>query len=498
MKKDLRKTKKGAASFYIVAFSTLILVIIAASFATAVINEITRTSNDDLSQSAYDSALAGIEDAKLAFLNYKRCQEAGETGEKVPQGDGAINCKEINYWMNPKHADCYMVGHILGRIPKNVKYGEGESAEVLVSDTIKTNGNEITNNLKQAYTCAEIKLALNDYRATLASTNNSKVVKVDLANSIEAAMLTKVKIKWFSRSAQVDGFNFSNIMDVPAIARVNNFNWRVGFQPVANAKASVPPTISVEMVQTAKQFTLDDFTKVKMSGSDTGAGNQTDRATIVMVPTNDKEKARTDNYTSANVGDNMQWMGAYNGTENFLPSKWLAQSNLAASGRGGTNYPYVVYCNEDSTSEFACEATIDLPGPIGGGERNDDTLMFVVSLPYGQPDTEFALEFFCDESSTCSKQISGSTGNETDSSQAQLSGVQINIDSTGRANDLFRRVETRLEAADTGFVYPLYGIQLLGAKGSTLLKKNMEGVVTEYSQGTYDGYLDTIHGRLSN
>ena len=60
------KNKKGAASFYIVAFSTLIMVIIAASFAAIIISEVTRTSNDDLAQSAYDSALAGVEDAKLA------------------------------------------------------------------------------------------------------------------------------------------------------------------------------------------------------------------------------------------------------------------------------------------------------------------------------------------------------------------------------------------------------------------------------------------------
>ena len=67
----MRKFRKGAASFYIVAISTLILLIVAMSFAAVIIYEVTRTSNDDLSQSAYDSALAGVEDAKLAFYNYR-------------------------------------------------------------------------------------------------------------------------------------------------------------------------------------------------------------------------------------------------------------------------------------------------------------------------------------------------------------------------------------------------------------------------------------------
>ena len=70
-----RRTKEGAASFYVVAFSTLVLMIIATSFAAIIISEVTRTMNDDLSQSAYDSAMAGIEDAKLAFYNYQNCHQ---------------------------------------------------------------------------------------------------------------------------------------------------------------------------------------------------------------------------------------------------------------------------------------------------------------------------------------------------------------------------------------------------------------------------------------
>ena len=70
------KTKRGAASFYIVAFSTLILVVLAMSFAAIIISEVSRTSNDDLAQSAYDSALAGVEDAKLAYYNYQSCLES--------------------------------------------------------------------------------------------------------------------------------------------------------------------------------------------------------------------------------------------------------------------------------------------------------------------------------------------------------------------------------------------------------------------------------------
>ena len=90
--------KSGAASFYIVAFSALILTIVAIGFAVVIVSELTRSSNDDLSQSAFDSALAGVEDAKLAFYNYQTCIERGATAT-VPNNDDSLSCGEIIYYM---------------------------------------------------------------------------------------------------------------------------------------------------------------------------------------------------------------------------------------------------------------------------------------------------------------------------------------------------------------------------------------------------------------
>ena len=75
--RNMKRFKQGAASFYMVAITTLVLVIIATSFAAVIIAEIARTSNDDLAQSAYDAAMAGVEDARLAYYNYSNCIEKG-------------------------------------------------------------------------------------------------------------------------------------------------------------------------------------------------------------------------------------------------------------------------------------------------------------------------------------------------------------------------------------------------------------------------------------
>ena len=189
------KFKSGAASFYVVAFSTLILVIIAASFATAIVAEITRAANDDLSQSAYDAALAGVEDAKLAFMNYQNCIKSGVTVEssyKPVAGSTEVTCKDIIYWMD--HPDCDMVAHILGRIDV------AESGEVLIEETTEGTSNE----MNQAYTCALIQTNLDDYRANLTSSDSYKVVKVDL-DGVNARDIVSVRISWYSNLDNLNG-----------------------------------------------------------------------------------------------------------------------------------------------------------------------------------------------------------------------------------------------------------------------------------------------------
>ena len=170
-------TKTGAASFYIVAFTTLLLSVIVVGFVTIILSEMARTANNDLSQSAYDSALAGVEDAKAAILNYQSCIEQGYTAE-VPGSTGPVTCPEIIYYMeNPEYSGCDTVAHILSRISKD------ESGEVLVEETTKSNGGGAKNNMQQAYTCVKINSILDDYRSNLTSATSSRVIQIHLENA---------------------------------------------------------------------------------------------------------------------------------------------------------------------------------------------------------------------------------------------------------------------------------------------------------------------------
>ena len=425
--------KRGAASFYIVALSTLILVIVATSFAMVVISEVSRTSNDDLSQSAYDSAMAGVEDAKVAFSNYRRCVNSGAAAAQPVGGGTTPSCSDIVWWV--QHPNCSMVGHILGKIPKD------QDGEVEVGGVIKTGADgETTTN--QAYTCVMLNTSLNDYRATLSSTNKTQTMKASVENG-SVSDVRKIRLSWYSVRSDIR-LKFSNFG-----------GGRVNFPTFSSSVIATPPTVEFQMVQTAQNFTLGQFDQVN--------GTQTNRGTLYLVPTGECGSAENRN------GSN--YIGVANGNcahpeeiTNSINAGQVAKTN----DHHVMNKAFAVYCNPASTAEFYCSVDIELPDPIGGRPRNNDTFMISVSLPYQMPDTDFAIEMICDAGTSCGTATLAGGGTSTDKI-AKITNTQIAIDSTGRANDLYRRVETRLETSDTTFAsgYPYYALQILKEGGTT-------------------------------
>ncbi len=428
------KLKKGAASFYIVAFSTLILVIIVASFTAVIISEITRTSNDDLAQSAYDSALAGVEDAKLAVYNYQSCLE-----------DSSKNgCSNILGIMENPDKQCTMVADILGR---PVDQEEGKT-EVMISET-----KEGDNNMQQAYTCVIVDNKVPDVQGTLSSEEQMKVIKAkfDTKNNIHADMIKEIKINWYgdNNDPKFDSYTYKN---GTGTGTVTFPSLGTGATP-ENAFWPAPPIISVGMIQTAEQFTLNQFDKT--------IGDRTNRGMVYLVPAkvSSTKPGPTENNLINNYGNTIadNYISAYKGSgQNYIGKGGFNKSNDKVS----KNYPYVVGCDRSQNS-YACSTIIELPEPIDG-PRSDNTFTFVVSLPYGGPSTQFSLEFICGSGVLCSEYKS-----TNGKSIAEVYNVQIEVDSTGRANSLYKRVEARLEPANEFSLSILGPLEILGSGDNT-------------------------------
>lgn len=380
---SLGDRKKGAASFYIVAISTLILVIVVASFATLIVSQMERTSNADLSQSAYDAAMAGVEDAKLAYLNYKNCKAAGYTAaSSVTDGeswnDDRDACSHILYYMN--NPDCDMVAKMLGR---TVNTTEGTAVD-----------EGARNNMQQYYTCVKINNQPQDQTKNLQPYETAVFKPVFASGS--ASEIKKIKVRWGGNSK-----------------------------------------LSVTILQAPSDFNFDDFTFPSLNGdNETG----TNLGTVFL--------ARDDGRGDESVSEDVVMKSN---------DKTVTHSYDLEENKDIRNEVRRIKCGDEE-----CVATISLPNLYGGESIDRANGLF-----------EIAIMSF-DSSSNNGEPVSISYLNGDDEPVSIEN--QFVVDSTGRANDLYKRVKVTLDAEGQGDLV-IGGPLILGDDG---LWKNFS-VTTEHN-----------------
>lgn len=397
-------TKPASASIYVVIFTTIILSIISLSFLRIVLSETAQTTDNELSQSAYDSALAGIEDAKIALLKYHDCLSRG----KDQSGTFTEECKHIVETMEEfiQKDSCDTIAAVLKRPIR-------DSGSVMIdssTDLDKADGDGVSKVLDQAYTCVKVKTKVNNYLAYLDRENRSRIVPLRAIHKTDKRPLKieSIKLQWHSASRLDE--NSKNPL------RKNMKMHGPGLEPnPSEVEAFRPPMLKLQLVQAGNTFTLHDF---NINNGD----KRTGRATLLLKPTNGVSQ----------------------------DSNLISARTLALSADLNDNTVNEVSCKVDkialgTDSPFMCEVDINLPLPFRGEERAHSSSLLRISMPYAATSTDFSIGL-CESKD----------GKDCDNSE--FAGVQAVVDSTGRAANFYRRIESRIELIDSSFPYPDYAI----------------------------------------
>lgn len=363
----LRQSKSGVASLYVVIFATILFGVITLSFIRIMVSESSQTSDSDLSESAYDAAMAGVEDAKVAVNRYYTCKDNNWVG---------TGCSEIKD--NLFNKEC---GHL-----KDVLYNEGEG-EVAIQES-----SDGENGANQAYTCVILSNETSNYVFTLDSSTRVQVVPI--ATNNDAKETSTIQFSWFTES---NGTAFSHMEDNP-----NNY-FKKGIE------ATIPPAIGLSLITIGENIDLSEFAK----------SNSERFTTVVMLP-NNTEPAQ--GVTILDRGGEI-----------------TAQQLKDAANPASENAPFGIKCSlPGEEGEYACQVKLNVADLM----QDNGNAYLIASMPYGAVSTDCEVEKLDENGDT-----------------VPFKDVQIKVDSTGRAFDLYRRVETRLSPAASSYPFPQFELE---------------------------------------
>jgi Tfp pilus assembly protein PilX len=361
-----RRHESGAVSLFLVVFAMLLITIVTLSFLRIMITDQQQASLSDLSQSAYDSSLAGVEDAKRALIYYQTsCNNDASTCNAQKN---IINSTSCNTGLQK------VVPSVTAANDKN---------PVIEIPVAQSSGDAALN---QAYTCVVMKLETPDYLGTVQA-NTSKLIPLKSTKPF-----TSVTVEWYMSS---DLGTKDTKLDLTSLSDLAKPLYQQGSWP-----SNRPSLMRAQLIQFGPSFTLGSFDSASSSSAISNAN------TIFIYPTSSGAEPPVKDTTDF--------------TSTGAPKLVRCVSDLSAGG-------------------YACTVTITLPRAIG--QSSDDHPNTYLRLTPIYNATHYRVTLGGD---------------------AQFDGVQPSIDSTGRANKQFRRVNTRVDLVDTSFPFPEAAIDLTG------------------------------------
>ena len=386
--------QRGAVSLFVVIFAALLITVVTVSFIRLMILNQQQATANNLSQSAYDSAQAGVEDGKRAILSFM---------EGCSKSDPNCSRETINTYEKTCNASVQALSDV-NTIPNNDKEVPVQTGNV---------------SLNQAYTCVKVQMLTEDVVGLL----DKDVVSV--IPLVGVTPFDTIKIEWFNGSDLKSSSNSTNIdypsttIDTPLLSESS---WTGVDDPT---KPNIPSIMRTQLIQFNKKagegFKLSDFD----SENSVNALNNT----LFLYP-------------SSTVG-----------LTTFIDNTRLANSSLYAPSKKN--------CSSNIASgSYACSADLKLPNPVG----TDYVAYLNLRSLYKSSHYRITLS---DSASLL---------------PVKFDKVQPAIDSTGRADDLFRRVQARVSLT-AGFPYPNGEIQLKGNLCKDFIVTNLETDFTDINPG---------------
>ncbi len=390
MKRISLKNQSGAVSLFVVIFATLLITVVTVSFLRLMINDQSQASSQDLSQSAYDSSQAGIEDAKRTLLRYETiCAQQGQSA-----------CDQLATQINAAGCNAALrIGDVIGASDVSGSDTAAKTGEILVQQSTGANS------LDQAYTCVTIKLLTDDYLGSVAA-GQSTLVPLVGKNADGSTDFDTVTVEWFTTD---------DIGKAASGSYALSLNGLGASQPLlaqASWPAARPSVLRTQLMQFGDSFKLSDFDA-------TTASSQSDANTLFLYPTSGVS-ASSQSFVARDQRKTAGTTDPSPATASTAPLPIHCVSSLSAGG-------------------YACSAVLTLPAPVGGGNRT----AFLRLTPFYNA-THFRVTL------------------QKNGRATQFNAVQPEIDSTGRANDLFRRLSSRVNLIDTSFPYPDGAVETSG------------------------------------
>lgn len=386
-----KKFHKGGVSIFIVVIVAVLVSIMSVSFLRLMLRDQEQASKLDLSQSAYDSAQAGVEDAKRFLHRYQ--QECGGGANLATD-----TCKKMQTALNNPNQDngCYILS------TAGIGNANGETQ---VQTTNGTNSTSNDANLNQAYTCVKMQKNTPDFLGKIEE-GQSTIVPLRGAKDF-----SKVRLSWHSqkdltnkdRDVTLDEINTPLVSSVDNNLLISRDQW--------TRRVNSPAILKTQFFgyQQGARNSGQILTALDNNSFTTGTG----LSEVMLFPARGIEARNNHSLPFHRRGEDA------NGRTNNI-SAVTCEPNMATTGR-----------------EYSCSVTISLGHQV---TKADTAYMRLTPIYRG---TEFKAELL-----------------DNNDALVDFDGVQPKVDSTGRANNQFRRVESRISFEDPSFPLPEFALQL--------------------------------------